>query len=137
MEIVGLLIPPDGVHIGVEPLPHGELVAVERHALPLGQGVDHLGVPAGGGDVKGDGAFHPVQVVVEAGGGLHEQGGGDPAQMEVAAQGVLKDPLEQADGLLGVIEVEQGRVVVGNVGFGGHTIGLLSDGLSRQTGQPW
>ncbi len=66
MEIVGLLIPPDGVHIGVEPLPHGELVAVERHALPLGQGVDHLGVPPGGGNIKSDRPLHTVEVVVEA-----------------------------------------------------------------------
>ena len=60
--------------------------------LPLGQGVDHLGIPPGGGDVEGDGPLHAVEVVVEAGGRLHKQGGGDPAEVEVAAEGVLKHP---------------------------------------------
>ena len=124
MEIVGLLIPPDGVHIGVEPLPHGELVAVERHALPLGQGVDHLGVPPGGGNIKSDRPLHTVEVVVEAGGCLHKQGGGYPAQVQRAAQRVLKKTLEQADGLLGVVEVETGSVPLGDVGLV-HRLGLL------------
>ena len=85
VEVIGDFIPADGVHVGDQALAHGEVVVVQGHALPLGQGVDHLGIPAGGGDVKADGTFHAVQIVVQAGGGLHEQGGGDPAQAQVAA----------------------------------------------------
>ena len=118
MEVVGNLVPADGVHVGDQTLAHGEVVVVQGQTLPLSQGVDHLGVPLGGGHVEGDGALHAVQVVVQAGGGLHKQGGGDPAQVEVPAEGVLKDPLEQGDGLLGVIQVQQGRVVSGDIGFG-------------------
>ena len=93
MEIIQLLIPADGVHVGVQPLAHGELVAVQGHALPLGQGVDHLGVPARVGHVEGHGPLHAVQIVVQAGGRLHKQGGGHPAQVERTAQIVLKQAL--------------------------------------------
>ena len=117
VEVVQLLVPADGVHVGVQALPHGELVAVQGHALPLGQGVNHLGVPAGVGDVKGHSPLHAVEIVVQAGGGLHKQGGGYPAQVEGAAQGVLKQALEQADGLLGVVQVQAGGVPLGDDGL--------------------
>ena len=93
MEIVQFLVPADGVHVGVQPLPHRELVAVEGQALPLGQGVDHLGVPPRVGHVEGHRALHAVEVVVQAGGRLHKQGGGHPAQVERTAQIVLKQAL--------------------------------------------
>ena len=106
MEVIQRLIPPDGVHVGVESLPNRKLIPVEGHALPLGQGMDHLGVPPGGGDVKGDGPLHTIEVVVQAGGRLDEQRGGDPHQIERASQCILKKALEKADGLLGIIQVE-------------------------------
>ena len=105
-----------------------DVVAIERHALPLGQRMDDLRVGVRAGNIEADRALHAVEIVVQAGGGLHEQGGGDPAQAQVAAQGILKDPLEQADGLLGVVEVQQGGVVLRDVGLGRHSDGLLSDG---------
>ena len=88
---------------------------MEGHALPLGQGVDHLGIPAGGGDIEGHGALHPVEVVIEAGGRLHEQGSGDPAEVQRPAQRVLEEALEQADGLLGIVEVQKGGVALRDV----------------------
>ena len=114
VEVVQLLIPADGVHVGIQALTHGELVAVQGHALPLGQGVYHLGVPPNGGYVKGDGALHPVEIVVQAGGCLHEQRGGHPAQMQRTAQGVLKQAVEQTDGLLGIVQVQAGGVPLGD-----------------------
>ena len=114
VQVVQLLVPADGVHVGVEALTHGELVAVEGHPLPLGQGVDHLCVPPGVGNVEGDGPLHAVEIVVQAGGGLHKQGGGDPAQVQRAAQRILKQALEQANGLLSVIEVQTGGVPLWN-----------------------
>ena len=131
VDIVGQLVPADGVHVGVESLAHGELVAVEGHALPLGQGVDHLGVPGGGGDVKGDRALHAVQVVIEAGGGLYKQGGGYPAQVEGSAQTVFKQPLQKADGLLRIIQVEAGGVPLGNDGLF-HSSTLLTVSLGKR-----
>ena len=110
VQVIQLFVPPDGVHVGVESLSHRELIPVEGHTLPLGQRVDHLGVPARGGDVKGDGPLHTVQVVVQAGGRLDKQWGGDPHQIERASQCVLKKALEKADGLLGIIQVEAGSI---------------------------
>ena len=118
VEVVQLLVPADGVHVGVKPLSHREMVAVEGHALPLGQGVDHLGVLLGKGYVKGHRPFHAVEVVVEAGLGLHKEGGGYSAEVQRPGESVLKDPLQKTDGLLGVIEVEGGGVALGNDGLG-------------------
>ena len=117
VEIVQLLVPADGVHVGVQPLAHRELIAVQGHALPLGQGVDHLGLPPGEGDVEGDRALHSVQVVVEAAGRLHKQGGGHPAQAQGPPEGVGEQPLEQADGLLGVVQIQTGGVPLGDDGL--------------------
>ena len=90
VEVVQVLVPADGVHVGVEALAHLELVALQSQALPLGQGVDHLGGAFHAVDVEGHGALHAVQVVVEAGGGGHKQGGGHPVQTQGAGQLVLK-----------------------------------------------
>ena len=110
VEVVQLLVPADGVHVAVQALAHMEVVVLQSLALPLGQGLDHLGGDAGVLDVEGDLALHAVQVVVQAGGGLHEQGGRDAAQVQRRAQGVGKQPLDRADGPLGVVQVQGGRV---------------------------
>ena len=39
------------------------------------------------------------------------------AQVERAAQGIFKDALEQADGLLGIVESQQRGIPLGNVSF--------------------
>ena len=98
---------------------------VQGHALPLGQGVDHLGVPPGGGDVEGDGPLHAAQVVVQASGRLHEERRGHPAQVERTAQRVLKEALQESDGLLGVVEIQAGGVPLGNIGLI-HYVRLLT-----------
>ena len=89
---------------------------MQGQALPLGQGVDHGGGLVHVSDFKGNGAFHAVQVVVEAGGDGDEQGGGHPAQPEGAAEAVLKEVVQQADGLLGVVHAQQGPVAGGDFG---------------------
>ena len=50
---------------------------MEGKALPFGQGVHHLALDTHSGDVEAHGALHAVEVVVEAGGRVHEQGRGD------------------------------------------------------------
>ena len=90
MEIVQILVPADGIHVGVQALAGVELIALQSQTLPLGQRVDHHGGVVHGPDVEGDGALHAVEVVVEAGAGLHEEGSGDPAQIEGTAQGLFQ-----------------------------------------------
>ena len=46
VEVVQLvLVPADGVHIGINALAGVKSIALESQTLPLGQGLDHLGSP--------------------------------------------------------------------------------------------
>ena len=117
VQIIHLLIPADGVHVGYKAVAHPEAVLMQGQPLPLGQAVNHLGAGAGGGHVEADRALHAVQVVVQAGGRVHEQGRGDPLQMQCGAELHLEDLLDQADGLLGVVKAQAGRVAAGQHGL--------------------
>ncbi|CAN3977223.1 large-conductance mechanosensitive channel protein MscL, partial [Dysosmobacter welbionis] len=117
VEVVHLLVPPDGVHVGVEARSLGELVPLQGQALPFGQGVDHLAVGAHIGDVKGDRALHAVQVIVQAGAAVHEQGGGDPVQVQAHTKAVLKLLVDQLDGPLELVVAEGHPVAGGDGGF--------------------
>ena len=89
-----------------------EAVALQRQTLPLGQGVDHLAVEPHIRDIKSHGALHAVQVIVEAGAAVHEQGSGDPAQVQRVAEVCLEGILDEGDGPLQLI-VGQGHFVTG------------------------
>ena len=58
VEVVYLLVPTDGVHIGVESLARVEAVALQGQTLPLGQGMDHFGVEPYVGNIEADGTLH-------------------------------------------------------------------------------
>ena len=89
-----------------------EAVALQCQTLPLGKGVDHLAVEPYIRNVKGHGALHAVQVVVEAGAAVHEQGCGDAAQVQRVAEVRLKGALDKGDGPLQLV-VGQGHLVTG------------------------
>ena len=73
--------------------------------------MDHLQLrAAGGGHVEGDGPLHAVEVVVEAGFRAHEQRGGDPLQIQRAAQMAGKGVFDELDGPLGVVN-RKGRAI--------------------------
>ena len=109
-----LLVSADGVHIGVKALAHVEAVALQGQALPLGQGVDHLGVLAYAGDIEADGALHAVEVVVQTGVGGHEQGGGHPAQVQGVGKVGLKGFFDKGNGPLQFIVGQGGLVALGD-----------------------
>ena len=118
MEVVEDLIAADGVHIGIEAGAHMEVVALQGVALPLGQGVHHLAVGADVGHVEGDGTLIAVEVVVEAGGLLHKQRGGNPPQIQGITEIFLKILLDKFDCALGLVD-RQGRMISrGNHDFG-------------------
>ena len=121
VEIVQLLVPADGVHVGVESGALLELIPFQGQTLPLGQGVDHLTLGPHIGDVKGDGAFHTVEVVVQSGGAVHKQGGGDPVQVQPHGEIVLKIGVDQLNGPLELV-VGQGHLVAGGNGEFAHVI---------------
>ena len=114
VEVIQFLVPADGVHVGEQAVAGAETVLMQGQPLPLGQTVHHLGADAGGGDVKAHRALHAVQVVVQAQGRVHEQGGGDPLEVQRRAQLDLEGLLDHANGLLGVVKAQAGHIALGD-----------------------
>ena len=112
VEVVHLLVAADGVHVGEQALAGLEVIALQRQALPLGQGVHHLTGGAHIGDIKGNRALHAVEVVVQTGILLHEQRSGNPAQIQRLPQIHLKIALDELDSPLHLIGGQR-RLVAG------------------------
>ena len=72
MQIVHVLVPANGVHVGVQSLVGPESVPGQCHALPFGQGVHDLHFALYVHCVKVHRPFHAVQVVVQAGTFFHK-----------------------------------------------------------------
>ena len=110
VEVVDLLVTPDGVHIGKQALADVELVALQRQPLPLGQRMHDLRLSADVRDVETDRALIAVQIVVQAGSLLHEQRRGYAAQIQRVGQIRLEIALDEFNGALQLVD-GQGRVV--------------------------
>ena len=117
VEVVQLLVAADGVHVAVQALAHPEAVVLQGLALPLGQRLHHLCFGAAVLDVEGDLPLDAVQVVVQAGGRLQKQRRGHAVEVQRGAERVCEQPLHRADGALGVVQVQRGRIVCRNDGF--------------------
>ena len=82
----------DGPHIGAEPFARLQVELLQRHPLPLGRGLDHLGVDgvliAVVGDVELDRRAGPipVKIVVNARFLIHNQRHGDHHQVQFFAE---------------------------------------------------
>ena len=87
-----------------------ELIALQGQPLPLGQRVDHLPGGVYVGDIEGDRALHAVQVIVQAAALHDKQGSRDALEVQRHAELLLKDRLDEADGLLGVIQTQKALV---------------------------
>ena len=119
VNVVYDLIPADGVHVREEPHALGELIALQGQALPFGQGVHHLAFGAHVGDVKADGALHAVEVVVQAGAAIDEQGRRDPVEVQAEGEVALEILVDQFNGPLELV-VAQGHFVAGGDGESAH-----------------
>ena len=123
VEVVQLvLVPADGVHVRIQALAGVKIIALQGQALPFGQALHHLRPGAGAEDVEGNGAFHPVEVVVEAGILRHKEGGGDPVEIQQGSQPVLKEALEQGNGFLRLVNGKEALIARGDIGF--HSVHL-------------
>ena len=132
MEIIEhILVAADGVHVGIETLSGIEVVAVERHALPLGEGLHDLRLLAGLQDIERDRTLIAVEVVVQAAGLLEKQRRGHAKQVQVRGELILKQTLEQADGLLRIVNAEQALVALRDVGIHAGYFSSLS--VSKRT----
>ena len=115
VQVVQLLVPAHGVHVGYQTLAGAETVLVQGIALPFGKTVHNLGLLVQAGHVKSHRPLHTVEVIVEAAAVQHEQRCRDPFQVQCQAKFFLKDRLDQADGLLGVVQPQKAFVVFGNL----------------------
>ena len=117
MQIVEhILVAADGVHVGIEALSGVEIIAVERHALPLGERLDDLRLLAGLRNIEQDRALIAVEIIVQAAGLLQKQRRRNAKQIQLRGELILKQTFEQTNGLLRVINAEQTLVALGNVG---------------------
>ena len=114
VQIVLLLVPADGVHVGHKALPGAESVFIQGVALPLGKAVHHFGTAVHGGNVKIHRPLHAVQIVVQAAALQYEQGRRHPFQVQRGAELLLKNGLDEADGLLGVVQAQRAFVALGD-----------------------
>ena len=112
VEVVQLLVPANGVHVAVQALSYMEVIVLQGLALPFGQRLHHLGLDGPVLEVEGDLALYAAQVIVQAGGSLQHQRGGDPGQVQSGAQRVCKQPLYRANGPLGIIQVQRRAVAL-------------------------
>ena len=127
VEIVQLiLIAADGVHVGIEALARPEAVAFEREALPLGKGLHDLSLCVGMQDVKGYRTLVAVQIVIQARILGHKQRCRDAVEIQLRAEIVRKQPLQETDGLLCVIDRQQTFVPIGDGGV--HEIASVENG---------
>ena len=111
VEVVHVLVAADSVHVAVEALAHAEAVVLQGLALPLGQRLNDLHLDAAVLGVEGDLPLDAVQIVVQAGRSLDEERCRHAVEIQRGAQGVSEQPLHGADGALGVVQVQRGRVV--------------------------
>ena len=71
--------------------------------MTLGEGLHDLGAVGRAQDIEADRALVAVEVVVQARGLVDEERRGNALEVQQRAEPVLKQPFEQADGLLRVV----------------------------------
>ena len=125
MQVVQLLVAADRVHVGDKALTGAVAVLVQGKALPLGQAVHDLGMVVQAGNIKLHRALNAVQVVVQAAALRYKQGRGDAVQVQRQAQLFLKDRLDKADGLLGVVQPQQAFVILRYYGFAHNNLSFF------------
>ena len=111
MHIIQVLIPSDRVHIGIKAGSGRETIPAECHPLPFCQRMDDLNISLELQNIKPDRAFHPVEVVVQAGLGAHKKRRRNTGKRKRLRQFPLEGILGQLNCNLGFHDVELGKIV--------------------------
>ena len=114
MDIIGFLIPADGVHIRVKAFSHGETVGLQGLPLPLGQGVDNFHGRAGFQHIEGDGAFHTVQVIIQTAFRRDHDGRGNTGKIQGLGQFLFEKVLDELNGDLCIAQIQNRVIVLGD-----------------------
>ena len=114
VEVVQLLVGTNGVHIGDDTVAVIHLVLGERHSLPLGKGVYHLGLSLGHIlDREGYGALPTTQVVVHTESLQYEERRCHTAQTQFGRDAAQEEILDYLDCYLGLLKAKRGFIIVG------------------------
>ena len=127
MEVIQLFVTAYGVHVGIKAVSRMEVVAIQRHALPLGKGLNYLRILFGIGYIKANGPLIAIQVVVKTALRLYEQGGGYALKVQGTGKAILKLTFDEADGILSFIERHGGLISLGYKRL--HSVMFLSDDI--------
>ena len=117
VDVIQRLIPADGVHIGIKAVAHSEMVALQGKALPLCQRMHHLSFCTHGGNIEADRPFVAIEVIVQAGILGNEQGGRHALEVQGRGKLILEGCLDIGDCALGVVSIQNGGIVFGNINF--------------------
>jgi len=94
------LVGPQGVHVAIDPVARRYAIPEQGVSLPFGQRLHHLEMPVAKlGRPEPHRGFHAVQVVLQSGVPVHEQGTGDAGQPQRPRQRPLKMILDEEDSL--------------------------------------
>ena len=104
MQVIGLFVATDSVHIADQTATDGKVVAPECIALPLCERLDHLGVLAHVWQVKGNRMLDAIEVVVHAGKRVNNQRSGDARQLQRGAQLGQEHVLDLLNCFLRIVE---------------------------------
>ena len=116
MDVVQVLVRTQGIHVCVNAAAGRHAQFRELQALPLGQGMHYFrrGVREGF-HRELHGAFHAVQIVIEALPGEHHHGRRDAQQYQLGAQVGLEHIFDGLDGLFRLLgTAQQVAVILGN-----------------------
>ena len=108
VEIIQLLVGTDGVHIGIYAISRLHLVLGEGESLPLGEGVNHLGLGITQIlDRESYRALHTIQVVIDTQALHHEKRGCYTAQAQLCGKVLLEELLYHLDTHFGLAHIQQ------------------------------
>ena len=114
VQVVQLLVPADGIHIGIQTATGLKAVFTQRPALPLCQRLDDLDFVFGHiQQVKLHRALHAGQVVVKTALQGDEQRGRDPFQVQSHGQIPLEIILDHLNSFLGLTHAQPGGIALG------------------------
>ena len=100
MQVVHIVVPADGVHVGIDAGPGLIAIVPERVALPFGKALNDLALPFHVLHRKGDFSLHTVQVIVETAGLRHHERRGHAVEVQRFAEFELERIFDRFDRVL-------------------------------------
>ena len=104
MQVIGLFVAADSVHVADQTATNGKVVAPECIALPFSKRLNYLGVLAHIWQVKSNRMLDAIEVVVHAGKRINNQRSGDARQLQRGAQLGQKHVLDLLNSFLRIVK---------------------------------